>query len=67
MLPRFDHPLCEVSVFRKPGAHVQDFARAPLNQIFNNHWDLIVLQIGGNDLCAHKSRVVYHSLVRLVH
>ena len=66
VLPDFDHPLCDVSVFRKPGAHVQDFDHAPLNQIFHSQWDLIVLQIGGNDLCSEKSRVVYHQLLRLV-
>ena len=66
VLPDFDHPSCDVSVFRKPGAHVQDFNHAPLNQIFHSQWDLIVLQIGGNDLCSDKARVVYHQLLRLV-
>ena len=60
------HPLGSVHILRLPGAHISDFRTQPLEQVFQEHWDLLILQIGGNDLCTIKSSIVFFHLQQLI-
>ena len=55
-----------VSVFRKPGGKFSDIDSVEFRGFWENHFDLVIVLLGGNDLAEEQGYTVFERAVEFI-